>query len=66
MRNIHRPEQTLSQASDISRFIRSYVEEIKNLGKKNSTSVTLMARWEPPPGNHVKINFDAAFNDLNR
>ncbi|MBA0585732.1 hypothetical protein Gorai_016499, partial [Gossypium raimondii] len=61
-RNKRIHEHIIQSGKEISNFIHRYICEIDGIEENVHTRVVDIARREPPSGDWVKINFDAAFD----
>ncbi|KAA3481221.1 reverse transcriptase [Gossypium australe] len=56
----------VSTGTEIEKFIKTYMAEIDGLERKESGNIDLLQKWNHPPLESVKINFDGAFDGHNK
>ncbi|KAA3460897.1 reverse transcriptase [Gossypium australe] len=62
-RNFRIHDKTNRSSQEIVSFIHSYIKELDGVRKVNQSISTEAVKWNNPPGQAVKINFDGAFNE---
>ncbi|KAA3488218.1 reverse transcriptase [Gossypium australe] len=61
-RNKRVHEKISRSGKEITNFIKSYILELKGIEEKLPKDLTEVKRWQHPPDQTVKINFDAAYD----
>ncbi|KAK8517612.1 hypothetical protein V6N12_016457 [Hibiscus sabdariffa] len=64
-RNNKLHNNTLQSEAELIRFIRVYIAELTSHCVSYAPSLAkVVVKWTPPPGNAIKLNFDASFDSL--
>ncbi|KAA3457985.1 reverse transcriptase [Gossypium australe] len=53
-------------SKEIVSFIHGYIKELDAVRKVNQSTFTEVVKWNSPPGQTVKINFDGAFGEKSK
>ncbi|XP_052883496.1 uncharacterized protein LOC128292649 [Gossypium arboreum] len=62
-RNKRIHENKVSTGKEIADFIKSYIKKISGFEQKKTGKRDYSRKWQRPPHNFFKINFDGAFNE---
>ncbi|KAA3455702.1 reverse transcriptase [Gossypium australe] len=65
-RNSRIHDKTTRSSQEIVRFITSYVQELDGIRINTLKSLDEERKWQNPPENRLKINFDGAFDGKNK
>ncbi|KAA3472829.1 reverse transcriptase [Gossypium australe] len=65
-RNSRMHDKITRSSQDIARFINSYLQELDGIKINNLKRVDEQRKWQNPPKNRLKINFDGAFDGRNK
>ncbi|MFQ6649947.1 hypothetical protein Gotur_023122, partial [Gossypium turneri] len=61
-RNKRVHEKVSRSGKEIAGFVKRYISELKGIEEKVPKIIKEVRKWKYPPGQFVKINFDAAFD----
>ncbi|MBA0628969.1 hypothetical protein Godav_023597, partial [Gossypium davidsonii] len=61
-RNKRVHEKTSRSGKEIAFFIKRYISKLSGIEEKVPKVITGDRKWKHPPGQFVKVNFDAAYD----